>query len=156
MAQNPTYVLVAPTKDRSGESTRLQANQPAQIDVSAGAPVILTNFLTAFAAYSELAAGNLLSVSSNSLYRLNQGLRYGVGHRELKWKLHFTDNVTGIAYEATVPLAINADAIAEGTDFLPNADWAGTAIETSAEALFFSNDGNAGTLTAIELVRGSK
>lgn len=156
MAVNPSYVLVAPTVDRSGEATRLQANQPAALDISAGLPTILTGFLTAFAPYTELVAANLKSVSSNALYRQNQGLRYGVGHREVKWKLHFTDNVTGVAYEATVPLATNLDAIAEGTDFLPNANWAGTSIETTAEALFYSADGNLGTLVAIELVRGSK
>lgn len=156
MARNPNLVLNAPTVDRSGESTRLQANIPAAIDLSTGTPTILTDFLTAFAAYTEMTAPNLKSVSSNSLLRINQGLRFGVGHREIKWKLHFTDNVTGIAYEATVPLAQNLDAISEGTDFLANALWAGSAIETSAEALFHSNDGNAGTLVAIELVRGAK
>lgn len=156
MAANPSYSLVAPTKDRSGEKTSIVANQPAALDISAGVPVILSAFLTAFAAYTEFAVGNITTLGSNAANRQNSGLRYGVGHREVKWKLHFTDSVTGVAYYATIPLAINMDAIAEGTDFLPNVDWAGTAIETSAEALFYSNDGNPGVLTAIELVRGAK
>lgn len=155
MAVNPSWELVANTKDRSGERTALRANRAASDSMAAGLPAVLTDFLTAFAAFTELAAGNLTTATSNQLRKVNPGLRYGVGHREVKWELFFTDNVNGNAYSATVPLAISLDSISEGTDYLPNSDWAGTPIETSAEALFRSPDGNAGTLTAIKLVRGS-
>lgn len=156
MARNPDYQIKANTLDRSGEKTSITANTADFVAVSAGIPATLTAFLTAFADYTEFAAANITSVSSGASRKVSGGLRYGVGHRELKWELIFTDNITLSPYSVTVPLAINADAIAEGTDFLPNALWAGTDIETTAEALFRSPDGNAGTLTAIRLVRGAK
>lgn len=155
MAVNPSFELVINTKDKSGERTSLRANRAAIDSLTAGIPTVVTDFLTAFTAYTELIPGNLTNASSNALRRVNPGLRYGVGHREVKWEFFFTDNVNSLAYSVTVPLAINLDAISEGTDYLPNSLWAGTAIETSAEALFRSPDGNAGTLTAIKLVRGS-
>lgn len=148
--------MKANTLDRSGEKTSITANTADFVAVAAGIPATMTDFLTAFAAYTEFAAANITSLSSGGNRKVSGGLRYGVGHRELKWEFVFTDNTTLAPYSATVPLAINADAIAEGTDFLPNVLWAGTAIETSAEALFRSPDGNAGTLTAIRLVRGAK
>lgn len=154
MAVNPAFELVLNTKDKSGERTALRANRAAVDSLAAGLPAAATDFLTAFAAYTELIPANLTTATSNTLRRVNPGLRYGVGHREVKWEFFFTDNVNGNPYSATVPLAINLDAIGDGTDYLPNADWAGTPIETSAEALFRSPDGNAGTLTAIKLVRG--
>ena len=156
MARNPDYQIKANTLDRSGEKTSITANTTAYVDIAAGLPATMTAFLTAFAPYTEFEAANITSLSSGGNRKVSGGLRYGVGHRELKWELVFTDNITLAPYSATVPLAINADAIAEGTDFLPNALWAGTDIETTAEALFRSPDGNAGTLNAIRLVRGAK
>lgn len=156
MATNPQFLVKANTRDRSGEKTALQANQPAALDVSVF-PVIVSDFLTAFAAYTELIAGNITTLTSNAVRRENSGLRFGVGHREVKWKLHFTDTVNGNAYSATIPLATNLDAISEGTDFLPNSAWvAPSPIEAAAEALFYSPDGNVGNLVAIELVRGAR
>lgn len=156
MATNPTYKLSAQTKDKSGEQTGLSAYVPDAVAVDAGVPATLTAFLTAFASYTEMTAANLTTVTSNASRNVNAGLRYGVGHREIKWRLHFTDSVLGYPYYVDVPLAQNLDAISEGTDFLPNTVWAGTGIETAAEALFYSKDGNAGLLVAIELVRGAK
>ena len=156
MATNPTYKLTTNTKDKSGEKTGLNAYVSDAVDVSAGVPVIVTDFLTAFVTYTEMVAANITTVNSNAARKVNAGLRYGVGHREIKWRLHFTDSVLGYPYFVDVPLATNLDAISSGTDFLDNALWAGTPIETSAEALFKSKDGNVGILTAIELVRGAK
>lgn len=150
MAVNPTYKLVATTKDISGELTKLVANQPDFLVIDAIVPAILTSFLTAFATYTDMLATNLISVTSNGARRVNGGLQYGIGQRETKWVFFFTDNVTGAPYDVAVPLAKSGGSVSPGTDFLPSTLWAGNAIETTAEALFYSPDGNLGTLVAIK------
>lgn len=152
MATNPQYTLTATTKDRSGEGTSIRAYQPLAVDLSAAAPVLITDFLTAFAAWTAFNAGNVINYGSNALRRANGGLQFGTGQREVKWEFVMFDNVTGAPYSATVPLALQIDQTVQGSDFLDNTVWAGTPIETTAEALFFSKDGNAGTLTGIKLV----
>lgn len=156
MATNPTYKLTVNTKDKSGENTGMSAYVADYVSVASGIPSTVTDFLTAFAAYTEFVEGNITTANSNGGRKVNAGLRYGAGHREIKWRLHMTDSVLGYPYFVDIPLAQNMDAISDGSDYLPNTAWAGTAIETAAEALFLSKDANTGILVAIELVRGSK
>ena len=75
MATNPTFKLTVNTKDKSGENTGFGAYQSAATSVDAGVPTTVTDFLTAFAAYSEFAAGNITTVSSNAGRNVNAGQR---------------------------------------------------------------------------------
>lgn len=149
MAVNPKETLQVRLYDQSSEVASFSANQPAQIDISAGLPLILTDFITAIGAIVAFDAADLKSASSNQFLRVSND-QQGVGNREDGWRLNFQDSVTLVPYEVVIPCRAGGIATTPGTDFLPEATVA--TFRTQAEALFFSNDGNSGNLLTVSLV----
>lgn len=152
MATNPKETIKISLYDQSSESTSFSANQPAQIDISGGLPLIVTNFITAINATAgivDFSATDLKSATSNQFLRVSND-KQGVGNREDKWLLNMQDSVTLVPFDVEIPCRTGGVATVPGTDYLPEVTVA--LFRTEAEALFFSNDGNPANLLTVTLV----
>ena len=149
MAVNPVTKLTVTAYDQSSELASFSANRAVADDLSAGLPIVLTDFLTACAPYIDIGAGDIKSVSANTTRRVSNDVQ-GVGNREDKWLLAFQDATTLVPYNQEVPMRAGGIATTPGTDLLPEA--AVAAFRTQAEALFLSPDGNAGNLLYVFLI----
>lgn len=149
MAVNPSYTLTSTMYDQSSELASLRANVSAAVDLSAGLPAILTDFITAAAAIIDFDATDLKNVKSTASRRVTNDTD-GVGNREDKWLFRFQDATTLAPYNVEVPLRTGGVALTPGTDKLPEA--VVTTFRTEAQALFLSPDGNAGNLLEVILI----
>lgn len=149
MALNPKETVKFSLYDQSSEVASFSANQPATLDLSSGLPTVVTAFITAVAPIVDFTATDLKSASSNQFLRISND-KQGVGNREDKWLLNFQDSVTLVPYDVELPCRTGGIATTPGTDFLPEATVA--TFRSAAEALFFSNDGNAGNLLTVTLI----
>lgn len=159
MAINPSYKLTLSLADQSGERTSISANTADFVAVTAGVPTLLQDFVTALQTAvdpngtpSPLVSWGIadaLGVSSSGNRRVANGVTFA-GNREDKLLMLFEDSATLSPYSATIPGRIGNLATVPGTDELPAETV--TALKASAEALFRSPDGNAGTLRKIILV----
>lgn len=155
MAVNPAYGITVSLRDQSDEPTRFTANTPAFVDVDAGTPTILTDFLAAL----QTANGGspivswdtteVLRVNATGTRKLASNVSFA-GNREDKLLFVMEDNTTLSPYSVAIPGRIGGLATSPGTDSLPPAIV--TAMKPTAEALFASPDGNVGTLRDIILV----
>lgn len=155
MAVNPSYGITLSLQDQSDEQTRFTANTPAFVDVSAGVPTILDDFISAL---QTANGGNplvswddthVLRVNSSGNRKVASNVRFP-GNREDKLLFLMEDNTTLAPYGVTVPGRIGGLATSPGSDSLPPA--VVTAMSATANALFASPDGNVGTLRDIVLV----
>lgn len=149
MAVNPTNKTTVTMYDQSSELTSLVANRPATDDLSAGLPTALTDFITAVAPIVDFDAGDIKSVSSNASRRVSNDVQ-GVGNREDKWLMAFQDASTLAPYNVELPMRSGGIATEAGSDLLPETTVA--TFRASAEAWFYSPDGNAGNLLYVYLI----
>src|SRR6056297_25759 len=159
MAVNASYKVTLSLADQSGERTSMRANEPEYLAVGAGVPTAVQNFVTALQTAVDpngtptplvsWGIADALGVSSSGNRKVASGVNFA-GNREDKLLFLFEDNTTLAPYSATVPGRIGSLATVPGSDKLPTETV--TAMKASAEALFFSPDGNAGTLRDILLI----
>lgn len=73
-------------------------------------------------------------------------------NRGNKWLFRFQDNVTGQIYTHEIGTADNTQLPSATSDFIDLTATVGLAIKTTAEVIYQSPDGNAGTLLSIQQV----
>lgn len=113
----------------------------------------LTAQATFGTAVNDMSLGTLQKIQyGNVVDAINGPPAETYAQRELKWKVNFTDDVTGKPYHFTIPVADTSklDPNNRGYADLSNVDVA--AFVTATEAYVLSQDGNAITVVSIELV----
>lgn len=137
--------------DYDGEKSTLQVYAA---DLNAGnIAAELTLQATFGAAINDMSLGSLQEIRyGNQVVSNAAAPAETYAQREMKWRVDYTDDVTGKPYHFTIPVADTSKLDANNRGFADPDDTDVAAFITATEAYVLSQDGNAITVQQIELV----
>lgn len=138
-------------KDYDGETSTLQVHAP---ELNAGNIAAQLTLQANFgAAINDMSLGTLQQIRyGNSVESNAAAPPETYAQRELKWRVDYVDDVTGEPFHFTIPVADTSKLDANNRGFADPDDVDVAQFITDAEAYVLSKNGNAITISQIELV----